>query len=91
MLDFLTDNGSEDKKAKDTKKCLIKRNLKFENYKNYFDATQTETETNYVEKNKIDLDSIKEFIKNKKPILKYSKGLKVKVTMFSLKKLTRLL
>ena len=76
MLDFLTDNGSEDKKAKDTKKCLIKRNLKFENYKNYFDATQIETKTNYLEKNKIDLDSIKEFIKHKKPILKIQQRFK---------------
>ena len=30
----LMDDGSEDKKAKDTKKCVIKRKLKFENYKN---------------------------------------------------------
>ena len=75
-MDFLTDNGSEDKKAKDTRKYLIKRNLKFENYKNYFDATQIETKTNYLEKNKIDLDGIKEFIKNKKPILKIQQRFK---------------
>ena len=29
---YLIDNGREDKKAKDTKKCVIKR--KFENYRN---------------------------------------------------------
>ena len=29
------DDGSKDKKAKDTKKCVKKRKLKFENYKNY--------------------------------------------------------
>ena len=28
---YLIDDGSEDKKAKDTKKCVIKRKLKFEN------------------------------------------------------------
>ena len=28
---YLLDNGSEDTKAKDTKKCVIKRKLKFEN------------------------------------------------------------
>ena len=28
---YLTDNGSEDKKVKNTKKCVIKRKLKFEN------------------------------------------------------------
>ena len=32
---YLIDDGSEDKKAKGTKKCVIKkRQLKFENYKN---------------------------------------------------------
>ena len=33
------DDGSEDKKAKDTKKCVIKRKLKFENYKHCLEAT----------------------------------------------------
>ena len=27
------DNGSEDKKAKSTKKCVVKTKVKFENYK----------------------------------------------------------
>ena len=31
---YLIADGSEDKKAKDTKKCVIKRKLKFENYEN---------------------------------------------------------
>ena len=31
---YLIDGGSEDKKAKSTKMCVIKRKLKFENYKN---------------------------------------------------------
>ena len=30
---YLIDDSSEDKKAKCTKKCVIKRKLKFENYK----------------------------------------------------------
>ena len=30
---YLIDHGSEDKKAKDSKKCIIKRKLKFEGYK----------------------------------------------------------
>ena len=38
----LIDDGSEDKKAKGTKKCFIKRKLKFENYKNCLEATQLE-------------------------------------------------
>ena len=30
---YLKDNNDEDKKAKETKKCVIKRNLKFRDYK----------------------------------------------------------
>ena len=30
---YLIDHGSEDKKAKGSKKCIIKRKLKFEGYK----------------------------------------------------------
>ena len=30
---YLTDNGKEDKKAKGTKKCVIKRIIKFDDYK----------------------------------------------------------
>ena len=36
----LIDDGSEDKKAKGTKMCVVKRKLKFENYKNCLEATQ---------------------------------------------------
>ena len=39
---YLTDDGSEDKQAKDTKMCAIKRKLKFENYKNCLQATKFE-------------------------------------------------
>ena len=31
---YLTDDGKEDKKAKGTKKCVIKRMIKFDDYKN---------------------------------------------------------
>ena len=31
---YLIDDVSEDKKVKGTKKCVMKRKLKFENYKN---------------------------------------------------------
>ena len=30
---YLKDNNDEDKKAKETKKCVIKRNLKFRDFK----------------------------------------------------------
>ena len=42
----LIDDG-EDKKAKNTKKCAIKRKLKFENDKNCSEATQLENKTNH--------------------------------------------
>ena len=45
------------KKAKVTKNCVIKRKLKFENYKNCLEATQLENKINHLEKNKVDIDS----------------------------------
>ena len=49
----LTDDNNEDKKAKDTKTCVMKRKLKFENYKNCLEATQLENKINYLEKIKL--------------------------------------
>ena len=59
-------DGSEDEKAKDTKKCVIKGKLKFENYKNCLEATQLENKMNHLEKTKIDIGSFvtKENLKN---------------------------
>ena len=37
---YLIDHSGEDKKAKGTKKCAIKRKFKSENYKNRLGATQ---------------------------------------------------
>ena len=75
-------------------KCVKKRKLKFENYENCLEATQLDNKINYLEKNKIYIDSLKkdheELIKNNKLILKTSKELKVK-GVFLLKKLIRLL
>ena len=68
---YLLDNGSEDKKSKwkGTKKCFIKRKLKFEDYKNCLEAAQIGNEINHLEK-KTAADSLKEdhkeFIKNNK-------------------------
>ena len=47
---YLIDDGSEDKKAKDAKKCAIKRKLKFKNYKNCLEATQLDDKIKYREK-----------------------------------------
>ena len=49
----------EDKKAKGTKKCVIKRKFKFENYKNCLEGTQIDNEIKYLEKNKISIDNLK--------------------------------
>ena len=53
---------------------IIKRKLKFENYKSSSEATQLENEINHLQKNQIDLDILKkdykEFIKSNKLILK---------------------
>ena len=48
-------DSSEDKKAKGAKVCVIKRKLKSERHKNFFDVTQLENKTNHLEKNKIDI------------------------------------
>ena len=40
IYSYLIDDGSEDKKAKGTRKYVIKRKLKFENYKNCLETTQ---------------------------------------------------
>ena len=47
---YLLDDGSDDKKAKGTKHCVMKRKIKFENYKNRLEATQAEDKLNYLEK-----------------------------------------
>ena len=59
---YLRDDGSKDKKAKG-KKSVIKRKRKFENYEKCLEETQLKKKTNYLEKNKIDIDSIKELKK----------------------------
>ena len=41
------------KKKSITKKCVIKRKLKFENYENCLEATQFENKINYLEKKKL--------------------------------------
>ena len=57
---YFLDDQCKDKKAEGTKKCIIKRKLKFENYRDCLESTQLQNKMNYLEKNKIDIDSIKE-------------------------------
>ena len=47
----LIDDSSQDKKARITKKCAIKRKFKFEKYKNCLEATQLHNKTIYSDKN----------------------------------------
>ena len=47
---YLIIDGSEDKKEKTTKMCVVKRKLKFENYKNCVAATQLENKINHLKK-----------------------------------------
>ena len=47
-------------KAKNTRKCVIKRKPKFQDYKNYLGAVQTENKLNHLEKNKTGVGSLKE-------------------------------
>ena len=49
---YLIDDGSEDKKAKSTRKCVIKRKINIESYKNCLKPTQIENKVNHLEKNK---------------------------------------
>ena len=50
---YLTDASSEYKREKGTKKCVIKRTLKLENYKNCSETTQLENKVNSVGKTEI--------------------------------------
>ena len=52
---YFIDDSQEDKKAKGTKKCVIKRKLKFQNYKNCLEASQLKNKINYLEKIKLNL------------------------------------
>ena len=47
---YLTDEGNGNEKAIGTKKYVMKRNIKFENYKYCLEATQTENEINHLKK-----------------------------------------
>ena len=74
---YLIDDGSKDEKAKGTKKCVIKRKLKFENYKNCLEVTQLENKLNYLEQNKIKIDSLKKIINNSQEKIKIKNTAKI--------------
>ena len=51
---YLTDDSSADKKSKGTRKCVMKRKLKFENYENCLETTQLDNKK-YIYRKKIKL------------------------------------
>ena len=57
---YSKDNNDKDKKAKETKKCVIKWKLKFKDYKKCLKASQIENMMIYLEKREIDVDWLKE-------------------------------
>ena len=90
VCSYLKHDGSEDKKAKGTRKLK----LKIENYKNSLEATQLENTKNYLEKSKFNIHSCKrnrQFIRSNKSILKTHYRFKRKRHNVLTKKLTRLL
>ena len=48
------------KKAKITKLCVITSKLTLEDLKNFLEATQLENDINQLEKNKLDVDYLRE-------------------------------
>ena len=47
---YLTDDNDENKRVKDTSKCVIKRKLEFEYYENFLVTNHLEKEIMYLEK-----------------------------------------
>ena len=88
---YLKDNNGEDKKTKGTKKCAIKKELKFKDYNNCLRASQIENILNFLEKKKLMYIVLKKNFLKMGKYQKHTKDLKGKDKMFSLKKLTRLL
>ena len=50
---YWIDDGSEDRKAKDRQKCVMKRKFTFENYNNCLKLTKIENKIKYLKKVKL--------------------------------------
>ena len=84
------------KKSEGTKKCVIKRKLKFQDYKNCLKASQIISKENNLEKKKVNIDYLKEdqrkFIEKNKITLKTQQKFEgQRHNVFFLKKLIRFL
>ena len=56
---YLKDNDDENKKARSTKRCAVKRKLKFQVCRKCLKASQIENIINYLEKKGTDADNLK--------------------------------
>ena len=56
---YLKDNDDENKKARSTKRCAVKKKLKFQVCKKCLKASQIENIINYLEKKGTDADNLK--------------------------------
>ena len=61
---YLIIDGSEDKKTKGTKKCVIKRKPKLEDSENCLEAIQLENKKKLSKKDQMAIDSLKEECKS---------------------------
>ena len=56
IYSYLIDDSRNNEKG--TKRCVIKRKVKFEYYKKFLETTQLENKINHPESDKIDADSL---------------------------------
>ena len=61
---YLTNDSNGNKKAKGIKKCAIKRECKYEDYKKCQGANQLENKINYLETYNVDVDKLKKITNN---------------------------
>ena len=57
---YLKANNDEDKKVKGTKEWVMKKNLNFRDYKNFLKTSRILDIKNYLEREEIDIDCLKE-------------------------------
>ena len=66
---YLKDSSSEDKKAKDTKTCVIRKKLEFEDYDNCQKQLKLKIKQTRYEKIKLTQNALKKIIKNSQKII----------------------
>ena len=67
---YITDNNNESKKARGTKKYIVKRKLKFENYKNCLQGSQLENKIIHLNTSNIDVKGFRKIKKNLQKTIK---------------------